>query len=139
MPSETKLPAVQRYPLLRFIGVIYKFAALLVLIVTGSMAVMALAGVTRTQGLPLAVIGVGGAYLLSGGMTALSLYVVSRLIDLFLETNDNTRRMAELLQEQNRMLKQIYRRQANPYPRPADAIRERQQRLYDDGVFASPD
>ncbi len=126
-PPQQDHLEVRCYPVLRLISLFYKLAACFII----------LAAITAFIGLVVGVV-VTPAYLLlpallacilSGGLGALSLYVVARLIDLFLETNNHTRHIAEALKEQNRLLKQIYRRQANPYPRPADAIAERQVRL----------
>lgn len=127
MSNNHPYPAVKRYPLLHLISVLYKLAAYVVFALSAVAVIGLLLATGRS---PLALIfPFGLLYLLSGGFGGLSLYVMARLIDLFLETNDHTRQMAETLQEQNRLLKQMYRRQANPYPRPSDAIAERQTRL----------
>lgn len=124
MSNNHPYPAVKRYPLLHLISVLYKLAAYVIF----ALSAVAVVGLLVSNPFGL-IFPFGLIYLLSGGFGGLSLYVMARLIDLFLETNDHTRQMAETLQEQNRLLKQMYRRQANPYPRPSDAIAERQTRL----------
>ena len=127
MSNNSHYPAVKRYPLLHLISGLYKLAAWLVFIAAIFTFIIS---VPSTRYISSGMIfSLGLLYLLSGGFGGLSLYVMARLIDLFLETNDHTRQMAETLHEQNRLLKQMYRRQANPYPRPSDAIAERQARL----------
>ncbi|MBZ0296162.1 MAG: hypothetical protein K8L99_26625 [Anaerolineae bacterium] len=129
--------AVKRYPVLRIMGVVYKVLAIVALVFCVAWGIYV---TVRVPDNPMeAFLNQGAIFIAVGVAVSISSYVLSRLIDLLLETNNQTRRMVDLLQEQNRLLKQIYRRQANPYPRVTDAIGQRKERLTEANVYASPD
>ena len=120
---------VKRYPILRLISAFYKFLAFLALTV-GVIAGIAVPLLNaRTTNLVQVLIVASVVYMVSGGFAAIWFYAIARLIDLLLETNNNTRLIAEALREQSHILKQIHRRQANPYPRPAEAVAARRAHL----------
>ena len=120
---------VKRYPILRFISVLFKILAFLSLVLGAFCAIATPLLNGRTTNILQVLIAATVLYLLSGGFAAIWFYAIARLIDLLLETNNNTRMIAEALREQSHTLKQIHRRQANPYPRPSEAVAARRAHL----------
>lgn len=126
---ESEALHVHRYPILRLIAFFYKLMSVVVFFGGIVVALLNVVLTMNDAGTSEIILRNSLGIIFASCLAGLTFYAIARLVDLLLETNNHTRSIAKSLEEHTLLLKKIHRRQANPYPRPSDAIAERRVRI----------